>query len=232
MFKIFFVSLSLVAVVANGSISDLSDPDLLVSDPSDIYDQTSNQNVPEQTSDQILVQVIPEEIRRQLDSSSSDDCKIATSGSSICGLAYQTVMQNKYSAEACTSAYFYEIQSCQNINCVFAKMPRSKCSCGSTYDSMSYCLDYNSPTQICRSMLRLWLNACNYPASCIATVTNQIGQCPDQQNGSSGPFISCLNNAIGNATCNTDPARLFSSASRIDSGSFLVALALLVCVLI
>lgn len=102
---------------------------------------------------------------RHLDSSTQDDCKIATSGSSMCGLAYQSVMQNKYVAEACASAYFYEIKDCQNINCVFNKMPKDGCACKTTFDSLSYCLDYNNPTQMCRTMLRLWLDACIYPSN-------------------------------------------------------------------
>lgn len=43
-------------------------------------------------------------------------------------------------------------------------------------------------------------------------VSNQIGKCPDGPNSS---FIPCLNNALYNATCNTDPANIFSG-SNVD----------------
>jgi hypothetical protein len=151
----------------------------------------------------------------------NDDCKITTSSSSICGLAYQTLMQNKYVAEACVSAYFYDIKDCQNSECVFNKLPREGCACRTTYDSLSLCLDYNNPTQMCRTVLRLWLNACIYPSTCITKVTNQIGKCSDGPNSS---FTPCLNNAIYNATCNTDPARLFSGTIRDELNNIIVVI--------
>ncbi len=140
----------------------------------------------------------------------TDECKISTSGNSVCGMAYQTLMQNKYGAEACASAYFYQIRNCQTINCVFESLPQDACSCKSSFNSLSYCLDHSGPTTMCRSTLRVWLNACEYPSKCIDRVTNQLGKC--SENSSFGP---CLNNALHNATCNTDPANLFNSGSNL-----------------
>lgn len=149
---------------------------------------------------------------RSLQSSSLDDCVISASSSSICGYQFMQVMQSKYAADACASAYFRDVASCTNLNCVYVTMPKDKCECGTSYDSLDACLNYGSPTQNCRSTLRVWYYACLYPNNCMSEVVDEIATC-----ATAGPFQPCLNNALRNATCNIDPANMYSSANSVHA---------------